>query len=124
MEKQFSSVRQASGSNVSQINAPLRVRQRFAFWFVIALAVCAIAAGAVAQPALFEFTGQHPTDPTNWQKPENWKLNGEPAGRPPGTGPDDRVTIAGFAVSNPASTVTDLILSGSLSGGFLNTWPR
>jgi hypothetical protein len=69
---------------------------------------------------VFEFTGRHPTEPTNWQRPENWKLNGEPASRPPGTGPDDRVTITGFEVSNPASTVTDLILTGSLSGGFLN----
>ncbi len=72
-----------------------------------------------AQDALFEFTGHHPTEPTNWQKPENWNLNGLAAARTPGTGPDDVVVING-TVSNPANTVKDITLNGSITGGFLN----
>lgn len=73
-----------------------------------------------AQDALFEFTGKDPDEPKNWQKPLNWNLNGEPAARVPGTGPDDRVVIGGSAVTNPGHTVKTLTLGGSITGGFLN----
>ena len=102
------------------MNAPFSVRHELATYLLVASALISMVTTAGAQDALFEFTGKHPTEPGNWQKPENWNLNGVAAGRPPGTGPDDRVTITGFAVSNPANTVKDLILSGSVSGGFLN----
>jgi hypothetical protein len=73
-----------------------------------------------AQDALFEFTGKDPTEPKNWQRPLNWNLNGESAARVPGTGPNDRVVISGFQVSSPTYTIKSLILTGTITGGFLN----
>ena len=82
----------------------------------------ALLLGAIAHPQdpLFKFTGKDPNEPRNWQKPRNWELNGEPASRVPGTGPDDRVVIPGNEVTNPGNTVKSLILTGSVTGGFLS----
>ncbi len=89
------------------------------FCLVILFSSFATAVGR-AQDPLFKFTGKDPTEPKNWQKPLNWELNGEPAARVPGTGPDDRVIIPGSEVTSPSYTVKSLTLGGGITGGFLS----
>lgn len=84
------------------------------------LGLSLVGAAAKAQDPLFKFTGKDSGDPKNWQKSLNWELNGEPATRVPGTGPDDRVIIPGNEVTNPSSTVKSLSLGGSITGGSLS----
>ena len=102
------------------MNPPPSLFSRLALTAFTVLALLASSLNGLAQDPLFEFTGLHPTEPSNWQKPENWKMNGLDAGRPPGTGPDDRVVITGYSVTNPANTVKEVILNGAITGGFLN----
>ncbi len=98
-------------SSLFQPPGPLVLAVLFSSWTAISI---------YAQDPLFKFTGKDPNEPKNWQKALNWELNGEPAARVPGTGPDDRVIIPGSEVTNPGSIVKSLTLGGGITGGFLS----